>query len=427
MGQEIGWERVHRRLCRLARHKGRYDLEEMRWMRRAKQMRVHRRLGYGSFHEYIEHLFGYSPRFTYEKLRVADALDELPALREALREAKHSYSAVRELSRVATPETERQWLEAAEGKRVRDIEKMVSGHDKGDRPGSEKKERLRRHRLVYDVSSETKSVVQLARDKLTKQLGRSVTDDELLQHLARRELEGEGGRGDGRQSPNRIHYEVCPKCDDGAQVAGGEAEPVDDATVQRVKCDAKASGAHVGNGKRARQRPSPAQREAKMREQRFGCAVPGCTNRVWLEDHHEDLVSEGGTDDPKRRVVLCWAHHDARHRGQLLIEGDAEQGWRFFHADGTPYGQTPDPDKADVFRIAREVLCKMGFKDREAKQAIADCRAHAGTRPTVEEVVAAALRAVPDPRGTKRYGPPSRPTPAARESLAPYQALGAAA
>jgi hypothetical protein len=50
------------------------------------------RLGFGSFVEYIERLFGYAPRLTHDKLRVAEALEELPELGKALREGQASWS-----------------------------------------------------------------------------------------------------------------------------------------------------------------------------------------------------------------------------------------------------------------------------------------------------------------------------------------------
>ena len=41
---------------------------------------------------------------------------------------------MRELTRVATPETELQWLAAARGRKVRKIERLVSGVPRGARP-----------------------------------------------------------------------------------------------------------------------------------------------------------------------------------------------------------------------------------------------------------------------------------------------------
>ena len=46
-----------------------------------------------------------------------------------------TYSAVREVTRVATPETEAAWVAAVAGRTVRQIEEAVSGHVVGDRPG----------------------------------------------------------------------------------------------------------------------------------------------------------------------------------------------------------------------------------------------------------------------------------------------------
>jgi hypothetical protein len=133
-----GWQAAHEDLLRLARTRAGLDFEEGEKLRIAERARVHERLGYGSFVEYIERLFGYSPRLTLEKLRVAQALDGLPELAAALREGNVSWSSVRELTRVATPGTERDWLEASRGRTMREIERLVSGHRPGDLPSDAK-------------------------------------------------------------------------------------------------------------------------------------------------------------------------------------------------------------------------------------------------------------------------------------------------
>lgn len=69
------WQQVHEVLTRLARKRAGLDFEEGQWLRKAQTARVHERLGYGSFVEYVERLFGYAPRLTLEKLRVAEALE----------------------------------------------------------------------------------------------------------------------------------------------------------------------------------------------------------------------------------------------------------------------------------------------------------------------------------------------------------------
>jgi hypothetical protein len=61
---EAKWQRAHRELSRLAKARAGLDLEEGRWLLAALRSRTHVRLGFGSFVEYVERLFGYVPRLT---------------------------------------------------------------------------------------------------------------------------------------------------------------------------------------------------------------------------------------------------------------------------------------------------------------------------------------------------------------------------
>ena len=122
------WRVAHEALVCLARSRAGLDFNEGQRLLAALRSGAHLRLGYGSFAEYIERLFGYAPRLTYEKLRVAAALDELPTLKRALSDGETNWSVLRELTRVATPETESAWLGAARGRTMREVERLVSGH-----------------------------------------------------------------------------------------------------------------------------------------------------------------------------------------------------------------------------------------------------------------------------------------------------------
>jgi hypothetical protein len=53
------WKQVHDQLCRLANAKAAYDADEAHWLVEGKRARVHEPLGYGSYFEYLERLFGY--------------------------------------------------------------------------------------------------------------------------------------------------------------------------------------------------------------------------------------------------------------------------------------------------------------------------------------------------------------------------------
>src|SRR6266446_3069769 len=109
------WRRAHEGLTRLAGCRARLDWEEGRALLDALRSGAHLHLGFGSFGEYIDRLFGYTRRSTEERLRVAEALERLPELDQALRDGRVSWSVARELTRIATEENERAWLDLARG------------------------------------------------------------------------------------------------------------------------------------------------------------------------------------------------------------------------------------------------------------------------------------------------------------------------
>jgi HAMP domain-containing protein len=184
------WKRAHEELVRLAKSRARLDRDEGRWLVVAAREGTHARLGYASFVEYVERLFGYSPRFTLEKLRVAEALEKLPALGRALDEGSLSWSVARELTRVAVPETEGEWLAGAAGRTARDVERLVSGHARGSKPSEAPDPRLRRHVIRLEVSGEAFAAFRDALAKLRRDAGTSLDDDEAVLLLARHVLGG---------------------------------------------------------------------------------------------------------------------------------------------------------------------------------------------------------------------------------------------
>src|SRR5262250_2947648 len=80
-----------------------------------------------------------------EHVRVARALGSLPGLREALARGELSYSKVRALTRVATPETEEQLIAVGQAGTAEHVEMIVRGWRRMDRK-AEAEESTRRHR-----------------------------------------------------------------------------------------------------------------------------------------------------------------------------------------------------------------------------------------------------------------------------------------
>ncbi len=377
------WKRAHDELVRIAGERAALDHDEGRWLLVARDARVHERFGFATFAEYVERVLGYGPRVTEEKLRVAEALQRLPVIEAALAAGDLSWSAVRELTRVAVGETERDWLAAARSRTVREVERLVSGRRPGDTPADPVRPEARRHTLRFDVAAETLATFREAMVKLRRDSDGSLDDDAALLLMARAVL---GGPTDAGRASYQIAMTVCERCGAGTQQGKGEAIAVEPAVARMAACDAQ----HLHAGERATQTIPPATRRAVMRRDGGRCQVPGCCNAIFVDIHHVRPRADGGGHDPELLLVLCGAHHRALHRGRFIIEGRASAGFVFRHTDGSPYGQVASPDNA---ARALSALCGLGFKRGEAERAIAS--AHVGDGSSVEQVLRAAFAELP--------------------------------
>src|SRR5258706_713793 len=94
----LDWRRAHERCQAVARRAAALDREIGRALLDAERAGVCAYLGHGGMIEYGERLFGFAPKVTLERLRVAGALECLSLLDQALEAGKLCYSAVRELT-----------------------------------------------------------------------------------------------------------------------------------------------------------------------------------------------------------------------------------------------------------------------------------------------------------------------------------------
>jgi 5-methylcytosine-specific restriction endonuclease McrA len=410
------WQRADRELRRIARGRARLDHDAAVWILRAVQAGTAERLGMSSDVEYVSRVMHCGRREAYERLRVAEALAELPRLADALRDGELGWSAVRELSRILVAETEEVWLDAVVGMTVREIEVMVAGRKKGDLPTDPKSSDAREVVLSFRVSVATAALLRDALQALRREAGSHLSDDDALAQLARTVLMGP--RDQGRAS-YQIAVDVCPSCKKATRTTDGESVPIDESVVAMAACDAeivdlrppteyapegtprrdsagvtedtaRPTSSRAPQTPRATQTIPPATRRLVLRRDHGRCVVPGCTHATFVDLHHVTPRSEGGTHDPDGLATVCGAHHAALHEGRICIEGRASSGFVVRHADGTSYGDEVTPAHgvmADAFLALRA----LGFKETESRRALADVRTHVGTDASVEGVVRRAL------------------------------------
>jgi hypothetical protein len=388
------WQAAHAALVELARTRAGLDYDEGRWLLSARRSQAHAQLGYGSFTEYIERLFGYSPRLTHDKLRVAEALERLPELAESLREGTASWSCVRELTRVATAETERAWLEQSRGRTTREVEKLVCGHRPGSLPDEPPEAEVRRYSLRFEVSGEVLATFREALSKLRRDAGAHLDDDDALLLMARQVL---GGPVDDGRASYQVELSVCPSCERALQLASGELIEVSAEAAAMARCDSQQlPSAHAGaipsGQQRATQDIPPALRRAVLRRDVHRCRMPGCRHADFVDLHHIQLREEGGTHDAENLITLCGAHHRACHHGRLRVTGRSSTGLTFHHAEGTSYGGVVAAPRAALQTQAFQALRGLGFKEKAAREALLHVAAEIGSDAELELVLRHALQ-----------------------------------
>ncbi|MBD3222856.1 hypothetical protein GF314_16635, partial [bacterium] len=154
-------------------------------------------------------------------------------------------------------------------------------------------------------------------DALWETLGRAPNAEDLLEALAALAGPRNGANASDQASsatvsprgnmapPVQVHVHRCPGC--GATESGGR--PLDRPDRERVECDA----AIAEPGRRNTTTIPPRTRREVLARDRHRCRAPGCDHRGFLEVHHVNPRSRGGTNAPDNLITLCSACHRLWH------------------------------------------------------------------------------------------------------------------
>ena len=332
------------------------------------QRRAFEDCGYVSTVEFAEARLGLSRRQAQELLRTGRRLAELPVLRAAFAGGELDWSKVREVARVACPETEAEWVGRARERTARELEREVAETEVGAPPPEVTDDPLpvpAEVQVSFRMATTDAVLVRRAMALMKARTGEAdVEPGALLADLCRRVLIEAGGEpGEdavgpvGRETDTvsepayRVVLETCPECRRMTHVGGGgaEASRVEPAEVAAAACDAEQVEMRGERRGHIRQTVPPAMRRAVLHRDGYRCVVPGCRNALWLHLHHVVPVAEGGPTREDNLVVVCGVHHRAVHRGDLrLVRADA--GWA---VERMPAAEEPE---GEALGFALEVL-----------------------------------------------------------------------
>ena len=274
-----------------------------------------------------------------EKVRVAHALAALPRLDEELRLGQVSFSKVRALSRVATPENEARLVAIARASTAAQLEKMcrlleqIQPRD----PVPEERRWLRARdvpggmvRIEAQLKPEEAARVLCACDVFA---GSAAERPDALLTMAEATLRGD--------QPRRPPVEIVVHID-AATLAGNHDDTGISAEVsRRLLCDAGVipalddeEGRTLELGRKSRVFCG-ALRRALLIRARGRCEFPGCTHDRYLEGHHIQHWIDGGETHLSNAALTCTRHHAWLHEGRFHVKATAD-GPQFLRADGRP-------------------------------------------------------------------------------------------
>ena len=335
------------------------------WFAYIKSRNLFRELGYSSINQYAAMELNFSRTKTGDFIQLADKLDNLPAVRDAVTQGEIGYTKAREIVKVATTRTEKMWLDEAATTSRRELEQKVSQVRKQARAARQadpnQGELLSPTAVAGAMSPETMAEVpvrislemsaeQFARyealwerlyklggvpsgvaGKRGKPSGRAKADV-ILEGLAAlaetldttRQSAPRGDIGTGTIAPPggthtanplapgphfQIHVHKCPECEKATiQTSRGELT-CSQADLARVECDSRVKKP----GKRNQATIPPAVRRAVLARDRFRCQAPGCGNTRFLEVHHLTPRHLGGGNGIDNLFTLCSACHGLVH------------------------------------------------------------------------------------------------------------------
>jgi hypothetical protein len=338
--------------------------------------------GFKSLAHWLSWCCSMTPGVAREHVRVAKALRRMPTIAGLFREARLSYSKVREVTRVVDVVDEQRLAELALTATASQLARMISGFRSADglRIKQQTKRRVFWHeredgmidfraRLPKDEAAVLLAAIRAAKDQFgppppkpdpcsaveqesSPGVPASSTADALLD-VARGFLKT---APEDRSGEDRTLVVVHVSADNLSRTApdvpAGTSQPdaavcqiegvgsVEAATAQRLACDSALLGAVVDkHGKvlalgRTRRLVSKAQRRALLIRDRM-CRYPGCHQTRHLKAHHVISWIHGGGTDLDNLILLCQWHHTAVHEGGISITR-AGGGWAFTKPDGQP-------------------------------------------------------------------------------------------
>ena len=277
------------------------------WFAEVQRRELYRQLGHASLQLYATQALGFSDNRYWQFKRLADDLDRLPVLREAVASGEVGWTKAQQVARVATAATQQAWVAKAVTCGRRELALAV--RDARQEP-----------------APETPATITLRADGL-----RLARFEALIEKTRKLRRLPEGGdrldlvlaglealvasSAEPCQSAVQLVVQKCPDCAAAHVVTSQGEKRLVPAQVDALACDARIHE----SGKPNRATIPPSVRAAVLARDRYRCTTPGCRSARYLEVHHVKPRRVGGSNRPGNLVTLCSRCHAFAHEQAVRL------------------------------------------------------------------------------------------------------------
>jgi hypothetical protein len=367
------WREERRREDELATLSAHLSAATARWLELAWAMHEEGDVDGGELAGYLAYRCGITRREAREYVRVAEALQELPATRAAFSRGALTFTKVRALTRVATASSEEGLLEVAEALTASQLERALRVYRRIATDEARETHELEfvdyhfdedgslylRARLpaedgtllVKALDAARERVIERRREERAAAPGETdvgaaplfeprSTRVEALLELAEASI---AASDQDRVERTRVvvHVDAAALVSDArgrSELEDGPVIPPE--TARRLGCDAEVvaqverDGLPVSVGRTRRTVPPALRRLLETRDDAT-CCFPGCERRRHLQAHHRRHWAHGGETSLDNLVLLCFHHHRLVHEGGYTVEDDGAGGLQFRNRYGS--------------------------------------------------------------------------------------------
>ena len=313
------------------------------WFTEMQRRELYRAFGFASLQLYATRGLGFSDNRYWQFKRLADDLERLPVLKDAVSSGQVGWTKARQVARIATAETQSWWVDRAVTGGRRELEVAVRVA-LGKRPAKVKRREAAGQLALVVASAIAPGAPAQLPDRQLPDLqvadlpttislradGLQLARFEALMEKARKlrvvpsgmdrldvvlaaleSLVAAADAAAGRPSSPAVQVVVqqCPDCAAAVVVTSRGEKRLAPAQVGALACDARVKRADKPN----RAVIQPSVRAAVLARDRFKCTTPGCASTHFLEVHHLVPRSRAGSNKAENLVTLCGRCHRFMH------------------------------------------------------------------------------------------------------------------